>query len=114
VVVGLVTSAPGAVSGFAGRFLADGVWGCRPKTGTRPVRDRYPKGRDASGGSVSVANRARRREAADGKKLEGERGHWLKCVAENLRKFGIIAQRTTTFRRARAARRVISIKVQRP
>jgi len=69
------------------------------------------KGRDASGGSVSVANRARRREAADGKKLEGERGHWLKCVAENLRKFGIIARRTTTFRRARAARRVISIKV---
>ena len=66
-VVGLVTSAPGAVSSFAGGFLADGVWGCR---GTRPVRDRYPKGRDASGGSASVANRARRREAADGKKLE--------------------------------------------
>ena len=69
-VVGLMTSAPGAVSSFAGGFLADGVWGCRPKAGTPPVRDRYPKGRDASGGSVNVANGARRREAADGKKLE--------------------------------------------
>ena len=30
-----------------------------------------------------AANRARR-EAADGKKLEGERGHWLKCGATQI------------------------------
>jgi len=51
-----------------------GVW--VPAEG-RPVRDRHPKGPRRVSDLVSAASRARRREAADGKKLEGKRGRWL-------------------------------------
>ena len=44
--------------------------------GRRPARQgSSPEGPRRLGGSVGAANRARRREAADGKKLEEKRGH---------------------------------------
>jgi len=46
-------------------FLADGVVACRPKAGSR--QGSSPEGPRRLCGSVSAANRARPREAADGK-----------------------------------------------
>ena len=46
--------------------------------GRRPARQgSLPDGPRRLCGSVSAANRARRREAADGKKLQEKRGHYV-------------------------------------
>ena len=66
-VVGLVTRCAryGVGLRWGWVFLADGVVACRPKAGSR--QGSSPEGPRRLCGSVSAANRARRREAADGK-----------------------------------------------